>query len=227
MNNLSKITIEKSGDSHLIDFSNVTVMPKGIIINMDWNQPTAIKKTNFLSNFLSKIKSFFGIKRGTDLDLGCFYELNNGRRQVIDALQFAGRHGGPRDQQTKQGCFTTTPYIWHSGDNRGNTDYSEENIFINTSGITVIKRIIIYCCVYHGKVDWKSSEAILTIKIKGYSDVVVEIGKQSCNKRFCVAAELIFTQKTVRIIKHETFHDNYKDCDNAYNWNMVWKGGTK
>lgn len=85
-----------------------------------------------------------------DLDLGCFYCLKNGMQNVIDGLQFIDGAGGPRDVYTRQGCYTESPFFWHSGDDRSGTYGDGESILINPKGIREIKKILLYTFIYEG-----------------------------------------------------------------------------
>lgn len=70
------IILEKGGDTHRINLEkreNKSLAGE-IIINLDWN------KGGFF-------KGLFG--KAVDLDLGCFYELRNGQKSLIDGLQFS------------------------------------------------------------------------------------------------------------------------------------------
>ena len=89
-----------------------------------------------------------------DLDLGCFYELRDGKKMLIDGLQFSHGRGGSRDKQTRQGCIHTPPYIWHQGDDRGGSSESGETILVNPAGASNIKRIIVYTFIYEGVAKW-------------------------------------------------------------------------
>ena len=64
------IILEKGGDSHRINLEKGTGKPLTgeIVINLDWN------KGGFL-------KSLFG--NAVDLDLGCFYELRDGKKMLM------------------------------------------------------------------------------------------------------------------------------------------------
>ena len=63
------MTLKGKGDTHTIQLKQ-----KGdgdsILINLNWQTKA-------------------------DLDLGCFYELHNGRKTVIDGIQFSRNRGGP------------------------------------------------------------------------------------------------------------------------------------
>ena len=91
------IVLEKSGDQHRINLEKGCSSFSGeIIINLDWS------KGGFLKQMIGN---------PVDLDLGCFYELRDGSKMLIDGLQFSRNRGGNRHQVTRQGCYDQKPYI--------------------------------------------------------------------------------------------------------------------
>lgn len=213
---LSKVILEKTGDSHRIDLSKTP--DQNIIINLNWTQQ---KKTGLIANI-------FGGKKDIDLDLGCFYELRDGRASLIDGIQFSHNRGGSRTQVTKQGCYTQRPWIWHCGDDRGGTSSSGENILVNPQGITDIKRMTIYCFIYDGVARWDESDAVVTVKVPNQPDIVVEMGKQISSKGFCAIAEIEFGENRQMVVrKAVTFHDGHEDCDRYYGWGFEYRAGSK
>jgi len=99
--NLEKITLENQGDTHTINLTKGgSISSKEILINLNWSQGTGVK--GFFSNL-------FGESKAIDLDLGCFYQLQDGQKSVIDGVQFAHGQGGPKDKLTKQGKYTGVP----------------------------------------------------------------------------------------------------------------------
>ena len=200
------MTLKGKGDTHTIQLKQ-----KGdgdsILINLNW-------------------------KTSVDLDLGCFYELQGGtQKMVIDGLQFSGNGGGPRDRVTSQGCFTQKPWIWHQGDDlTGAESASGEFIQINPQGYGDIKRVDIYAMIYEGVARWDLTDAVMTLKVPGSPDILVELGRQSSPKSHCVIASLDFLGRDeIRVTKHVTFHQGIKESDRAYNWGIRWgkPGGRK
>ncbi|MDR1372362.1 MAG: stress protein [Dysgonamonadaceae bacterium] len=208
------IKLEKQGDTHRIDLTkggdNVS---KEIVINLNWTQ----KKGFWASLTQSSI----------DLDLGVWYELQDGAKSCIDGLQFAHGQGGNKNQVTLQGCYTQKPWIWHSGDDRSGSADAGENILINPQGISDLKRITIYTFIYEGAAKWAETNAIVTVKVSGNPDIVVEMGKQYTDRKFCAIAEIVFDSNSMTVKKLVTFHDGHGDCDKAYNWGMNWRAGSK
>ena len=211
------IKLEKQGDSHKIDLTKKgDSSSKEIVINLNWFQ----EKQSGWSKFWSGDKSI-------DLDLGCWYELRDGSKSCIDGLQFAQGQGGGKNQLTRQGSYTQKPWIWHRGDDRSATAEGE-NIDINPQGVSDLKRITVYCFIYEGAAKWADTNAVVTIKVPGNPDIVVEMGKQYASQTFCAIAEILFeTDNSMTVRKLVTFHNGHADCDKTYNWGMQWRAGSK
>ncbi|MCD7799420.1 MAG: hypothetical protein LUG84_08495 [Akkermansiaceae bacterium] len=207
------IVLEKSGDKHRINLDKAKRTTGEIKINLDWS------KGGFL-------KRMFG--GDIDLDLGCFYETRDGLKALIDGLQFSHGRGGRRDQQTRQGCYTQAPYIWHMGDDRGGAAESGETILVNPQGISQIKRIVVYTFIYDGAAKWADTNAVVKISVPGYEDVIVKMGQQSSLRKFCAIASIeIGSDNSMTVQKLVTFHDGHSDCDRRYGWGFNYAPGSK
>lgn len=209
------IILEKGGDTHRINLEKSSGRPLTgeIVINLDWN------KGGFFKNL-------FG--NAVDLDLGCFYEMRDGKKMLIDGLQFSHGRGGDRHHVTQQGCYDHAPYIWHQGDDRGGGASSGEIILVNPNGVSQIKRIIVYTFIYEGVAKWSETNAVVEVKIPGSDDVIVKMGQQSSTKRFCAIAQLDFgTDNSITVKKLVTFHDSHSDCDKVYSWGFNYSPGSK
>ncbi|MDR2408182.1 MAG: stress protein [Bacteroidales bacterium] len=210
------IRLEKQGDSHRIDLTKYgDNTSKEIIINLNWSQE---KRTGW-SKFWNRNKS-------VDLDLGIWYELHNGNKSCIDGLQFAHGRGGSKNQLTRQGRYTDSPWIWHTGDDRSGTG-DGENILINPQGLSNLKRITIYTFIYEGVAKWAETNAVVTVKVPDNPDIVVEMGKQYNSEKFCAIAEVLFEKDSLTVRKLVTFHNSHGECDRAYKWGMQWTAGNK
>ncbi len=208
------IELKKGGDTHRIDLSKRkgSNLNGEITITLDWSEG----KKGLFSMFKSAI----------DLDLGCFYEMRDGSKMLIDGIQFAHGQGGPRERQTKQGCYTKAPYIWHYGDVRSGG--SGETISVNPAGVNEIKRIIVYTFIYEGAARWAETDAVVKVNVPGVETVEVKMGQQTSNKKFCAIAQLDFNgDNSITVKKLVTFHDGHFDCDRAYGWGFNYTPGTK
>ncbi len=206
----SKVTLAQKGDSHILK-------SKGegeIIINLNWNERPSTGG-GFLKSLLSSSSSI-------DLDLGCFYELNNGNKNVIDGLQFSS-------DKSKQGSLHSPPYIYHLGDDRTGSSSEGEFIKVNISKLNEIKRIDVYAFIYEGVPSWQNTDAIVTVKVPAQPVIEVKMGAQTDNRFFCAIAGLDFTAggKDIKVTKYVTFHDGHQDCDQYYKWGMRWRAGSK
>lgn len=207
--------LDKPGDRHRINLEKPSAgrAMGEIVINLDWD------KGGFIKNLLG---------RAVDLDLGCFYEMRDGRKKLIDGLQFSHGRGGDRHQLSGQGCYDKPPFVWHQGDDRGGGQSSGETILVNPAGASQIRRIIVYTFIFDGVARWADTNAVVTVKVPGNEDVVVEMGRQTSAKRFCAIAQLDFgDDNTITVKKLVTFHDRHSDCDKAYGWGFKYSVGSK
>ena len=209
------IILEKGGDTHRINLEKRTgkTSTGEIVINLDWD----------IGGFLKNL-----FRNAIDLDLGCFYELRNGQKMLIDGLQFSHGRGGDRHHVTRQGCYDKAPYIWHQGDERGGGSSSGETVFVNPIGVNDIKRIIVYTFIYEGVAKWSETNAVVKVKVPGSEDVIVEMGQQVSPKKFCAIAQLDFGgDNSITVKKLVTFHEGHSDCDRTYNWGFNYSPGSK
>lgn len=207
------IELKKGGDSHRIDLTKRigTTLNGEISITLNWSD---VKK------------GVFGmLKKSVDLDLGCFYELCDGSKMLIDGVQFSHGRGGNRDQQTRQGCYTKAPFIWHNGDLR---EGGTERISVNPAAINDIKRIIVYTFIYEGAAKWAETDAVIHVSVPGAEEVEVKMGQQTTDKKFCAIAELDFSgDGTITVKKLVTFHNGHSYCDKTYGWGFKYSPGSK
>jgi uncharacterized protein involved in tellurium resistance len=217
----SKVTLKAKGDAHTFTIKQKDSIDE-IMINLNW-------KTN------------------ADLDLGCFYELhpassngggffsklmssdNEANFSVIDGVQFSQGRGGGRNQQTSQGCYTKRPWIWHMGDDRTGAQSAEgETILVNPQGYSEFKRIHIYAFIFEGVSRWNQTDAVVTLKVPGNPDIVVEMGNQNNQEGMCLIATLDFIGgDQIRVQKQVSFHHGHSAADKAYGWGLKWQAGGK
>lgn len=124
-----------------------------ILVNLNWNSKP--QKKGFLANLFSG--------SGIDLDLGCLFELKDGRKGAVQAL---GNTFGSLNQP---------PYIALDGDDRTGAAAAGENLRINGNQIANIKRILVYTFIYEGVANWQQADATVTIKYPGAEDLVVKM----------------------------------------------------
>ena len=178
-----------------------------ILINLNWNsQPI---KQGFLSGLFSG-------GGGIDLDLGCLYELKNGKKGTVQALG------------NSFGSLSAPPYIALDGDDRTGANSDGENLRINGNRISEIKRILVYTFIYEGVANWQQADATVTIKYPGAEDIIVKMDSFNSTSRMCALA-LFENQndQTFSVEKLIQFFKGHQDLDRAHNWGMQWTVGRK
>ena len=192
-----KVSLEKNASSGLGE----------ILVNLNWNS-TPVKQGFFASLFRGG--------NGIDLDLGCLYELKDGRKGAVQALGNAF------------GSLNNPPFIALDGDDRTGAAVAGENLRINGNQLHEFKRILVYTFIYEGVANWKQADAIVTIKYPGAEDIVVKMDTFNSSNIMC-GLVLLENQndQTFSVEKIVQFYRGHSDLDRAFNWGMQWKAGRK
>lgn len=177
-----------------------------ILINLNWNTRPA-KKGLF---------GVFSSGQGIDLDLGCLFELKDGRKGVVQALGNAF------------GSLQQPPYIALDGDDRTGSVSTGENLRINGNKIAEIKRILVYTFIYEGVANWQQADAIVTIKYPGAEDLTVKMDSYNSSHIMCGLALLEnMNDETFSVEKIVQFYPGHRDLDAAFGWGLRWQAGRK
>lgn len=172
-----------------------------ILINLNWEQPK---------------KRFLFSPKPIDLDLGCLFELQDGRKGAVQALGKAF------------GSLTHAPYIALDGDDRTGESAGGENLRINGAMIVYIKRILVYTFIYDGAADWKTANGVVTVRYPGNEDIVVKMDEYSDTKKMCAIALFENTEDNAfSVEKQVRFFDTHQFMDQAYHWGLNWIAGRK
>ena len=192
-----KVSLEKNASSGLGE----------ILVNLNWNS-TPVKQGFFASLFRGG--------NGIDLDLGCLYELKDGRKGAVQALGNAF------------GSLNNPPFIALDGDDRTGAAAAGENLRINGNQLHEFKRILVYTFIYEGVANWKQADAIVTIKYPGAQDIVVKMDTFNSSNIMC-GLVLLENQndQTFSVEKIVQFYRGHRELDQAFNWGMQWKAGRK
>ena len=192
-----KVSLEKKNSAGLGE----------ILVNLNWNARPA--KQGLFGGFL-------GGGSGIDLDLGCLYELKNGRKGAVQAL---GKAFGSLNQP---------PYIALDGDDRTGAAAAGENLRINGNQISQIKRILVYTFIYEGIANWQQANAVVTIRYPGAEDMIVRMDSFNSSNTMC--GLVLFenqNDQTFSALKVVQFYRGHQDLDRAFNWGMQWTVGRK
>ena len=173
-----------------------------ILVNLNWNTG----KNGFLSSLLGS--------SGIDLDLGCLFEMKDGRKGAVQALGNAF------------GSLQYPPFISLDGDDRTGAAAAGENLRINGDKIAEIKRILVYTFIYEGNA--KQADAVVTIKYPGAEDIIVRMDE--FNSRDIMCGLVLFENRddeTFSVEKIIRFFPGHQELDKAFGWGMNWKPGRK
>ena len=204
-----QITDRNAGAIELQKGQKVSLEKRGaslgeILINLNWNQP---QQKNGL--FAPRIKKI-------DLDLGCLYELEDGRIGCVQALG------------NSFGSMTNPPYVSLDGDDRTGASINGENLRINGAMTSKIKRILVYTFIYEGAINWKEAQGIVTVKCPGNKDIIVKMDEYGSAYPMCAIA--LFENKTgdtFSVEKIVQFFRGHQEMDRAFHWGLRWVAGRK
>lgn len=177
-----------------------------IHVNLNWNSRPV--KQGFFSSLLGS--------QGIDLDLGCLFELKDGRKGAVQAL---GNSFGFLDKP---------PYIALDGDDRTGAAAAGENLRINGNQITNIKRILVYTFIYQGVANWQQADATVTIQYPGAEDLIIKMDEYNSSNKMCPLALLEnVNDETFSVEKIVQFYSGHENMDRAFHWGLNWKPGRK
>lgn len=178
-----------------------------ILVNLNWNS----RPVN--QGFL---KSLFGGNNGIDLDLGCLYELKDGRKGAVQALG------------NSFGNLSIAPFISLDGDDRSGSSAEGENLRINGNQIIQFKKILVYTFIYEGVANWQQADATVTIRYPRAEDVIVKMDTYNSSNTMCALALFEnMNDETFSVQKLVQFYQGHEAMDRAFGWGMRWTPGRK
>lgn len=177
-----------------------------ILVNLNWNSKPV--KKGFFASLLGS--------SAIDLDLGCLYEMKDGRKGAVQALGNAF------------GSLTNPPFISLDGDDRTGAAAAGENLRINGNQISQFRRILVYTFIYEGVANWQQADAVVTIKYPGAEDLVVKMDTYNSTNKMCGLALLENVKdETFSVEKIVQFYSGHPELDQAFGWGMKWTPGRK
>ncbi len=175
-----------------------------ILVNLNWNSKPVNQGL------------FSGRNSGIDLDLGCLFELNDGRKGAVQALGNAF------------GSLIYPPFIALDGDDRTGNSIGGENLRINGNMISQIRRILVYTFIYEGIANWQQADAVVTIRYPSAEDIIIKMDTYNSSQTMCgLALFQNVNNQTFSVEKIVQFYQNHQALDQAFGWNMRWTTGRK
>ena len=201
---LSKVTLTKAAPS--VSLSKHGGNRGVLAVNLNWDARPPGK-----GGFFKKMTQL-------DLDLGCLYEFTDGSKGVVQALGNA---------------FTATdrsgrPLINLDGDDRSGSVTTGENLTVDLTDPSKVKRVLVFALIYEGAANWAAARAVATLTPVGAAPIEVQLDDPRDGARICAIAT-ISQQNGEVTVKREVNYINgaQRALDEAYGWGMNWTAGRK
>lgn len=205
--NLSKVTLTKNAPTVSLSKQGAGATTGQLRVNLNWISRPPGSGGLFRRQASSDI----------DLDLGCLYELNNGRKGVVQALgnAFTSRNDGP-------------PIISLDGDDRTGASTEGENLRVDLSRLGELRRILVFAYIYEGTPNWAGANAIVTLYPQGGVPVEIHLDEADPSARTCAIALLQSLGNDMSIRREVRYiRGTQSALDAAYGWGMSWTKGHK
>lgn len=194
---LSKVRLEKPGQA-------VSLEKKGtsfgeILLNLNWTRG----------------KGGFFSRKAIDLDLGCLFELTDGRKSAVQAL---GKAFGDYDM---------APWIELSGDDRTGDDSDGETIRINGAHWNDIRRIAVFAHIYDGVPNWQQTDGVVTVAMPDQPPIEVRMTEGRNDRRLCGVVLLENDGGRIKATRLVEYFPDRKELDQRLDWGLRWVAGTK
>lgn len=179
-------------------------------VNLNWNaRPQGGPQSGFL-------KRLAGGSSSIDLDLGCLYELTEGSKGVVQALgnAFRNREGG-------------NPIVWLDGDDRSGSNSAGENLFVDLSQLSRIRRILVFAFIYEGVPNWAAADGVVTLFPAQGPTIEVRLDEARAGAGMCAIAMLENRAGELSVNREVNYVGGHSQLDNAYGWGLRWTAGRK
>lgn len=216
---LSKVTLEKRGDKVSLEKRGGGRGFGRIHVNLNWNRSGTSSAPPQKTGFLSRLTGG-GASEGIDLDLGCMYEMADGRPGLVQALGNAW------------GDFDRPPYIRLEGDDRTGQAANGENLVINGDHVGDIKRAMIFAFIYKGAPNWAATDGVVTVAMPDQAPIEVRLD-QGGSQMMCAIAMIENRSGNLQITKLEEYFSQqgresaHELMDRRFGFGLRWTTGTK
>lgn len=195
---LTKVTLEKPGQA-------VSLEKRGggfgeIVVNLNWSRGR---------------KGFFGGGSAIDLDLGCLWELADGRAGVVQAL---GRAFGDYD---------AAPFIALSGDDRTGDVAQGETLRINGARWGEIARILVFANIYDGVPNWRQTDGVVLVTMPHQPPVEVRMTEGRDDRRLCGVMLIENDDGRLKATRVLDYVRDQQVLDERFDWGLRWVAGSK
>lgn len=211
--------LSKPGETSIVNPSKEGIADFEIGVAWDNVTPkqSETKKAGFFEKLLGKAeKSSAPKSRGVDLDIGCLYELKNGKRGAIQAF---GEMFGALEEE---------PYIKLSGDERtGEAEGEDEVIYVNGRRWDEFKQIIIYVYIYGGADSWDMVKPQIQVRVPEEKPMIVSLSARREELALCAVAGLENVRGGIRMTNFLEYFPGHAEMDRAFGFGLKWADGQK
>jgi tellurite resistance protein TerA len=181
-------------------------------VNLNWDARPA--QAEQPQGFFKRIAA--AGQTGIDLDLGCLYELSDGRKGVVQAL---GNQFGSLD---------APPYILLDGDDRSGENSGGENLFVNLAHAREIRRVLVFASIYEGASAFDQAHGVVTLTPATGAPIEVRLDETAGGSRMCAIALIDNSGGDLTVRREVRYIDGAQGAlDRAYGWGMNWAPGRK
>lgn len=195
---LSKVSLDKPGQAVSLEKRGASFGE--IAINLNWSRGK---------------KGMFGGGSAIDLDLGCLFELADGRSGVVQAL---GRVFGSYHQP---------PFIALSGDDRTGDVSQGETMRINGGQWSALKRVVVFANIYEGVPNWAKTDGVVTVTMPDQPPIEVRMTEGRDDRRLCGVVLLENDGGRLRATRVVEYFRDQKALDERFGWGLRWMAGRK
>lgn len=208
---LTKVTLTKSAPT-----VSLAKQTGRLHVNLNWNARPAAGAPAGKGGLFAKVKAAAAAANTLDLDLGCLWELADGRKGVVQAL------GG------QFGAWDEAPYVLLDGDDRSGAVTGGENLDVNLAHAARLTRVLVFASVYAGANGFAEAGGVVTLSPAEGPDVVVHLDEDGGRSRMCAVALLEFHGGVVTVRREVKFVRGAQDVlDREYDWGLSWRAGRK
>jgi len=171
-----------------------------IVINLNWSRGK---------------KGFFGGGSAIDLDLGCLFELADGRKGVVQALG------------NVFGSFHQLPYIALSGDDRTGDVSQGETMRINGANWSALRRVAIFANIYEGVPNWQQTDGVVLVTMPDQPPIEVRMTEGRDDRRLCGVVLLENDSGKLKVTRIVDYFRDQQMLDERLGWGLRWVAGRK
>lgn len=193
---LSKVTLEKASPTISLEKRGASFGE--IVVNLNW----------------SRARGWFA-GSAIDLDLGCMFELADGRKGVVQALG------------NVFGAFDSPPFITLSGDDRTGDVSEGETLHINGAHWSELRRVCVFANIYDGVPNWQKTDGAVIVSMPDQPPIEVRLDEGRNDKRLCGIVMLENDGGRLKATRLVNYVRDQQELDQAYAWGLRWVAGRK